>query len=56
MNTNKTTALRVVGLTLTTLPLYLTNQSDLTKGLISGMGIGLLLLSFISKIKAQKAI
>lgn len=56
MKTNKTIVLRIIGLTLTTLPLFLTNQSDWTKGLISGMGIGLLLLSFISKIKAQKAI
>ncbi len=56
MKVNKTIGLRIIGLTLTTLPLVLTNQNDWIKGLIFGIGIGLLLLSLIIKIKAQKAI
>ncbi len=58
MKTNKTASLRIIGLTLTTLPLVLTNQnlSDLTKGLITGLGIGFILLSFIIKSKENKTI
>lgn len=58
MKNNKTASLRIIGLTLTTLPLVLTNQnlSDLTKGLITGLGIGFILLSFIIKSKENKTI
>lgn len=43
----------ISGIILTTSPLTLTNQniSDLTKGLITGIGIGLLLLFILLKLK-----
>ncbi|SHI41463.1 hypothetical protein [Flavobacterium terrae] len=58
MKPNKTIVLRIIGLTLTTLPLVITNQnlSDVTKGLISGVGIGFLILSLIIKPKAKRLI
>lgn len=51
----KIQTLRIAGLTLTTSPLLLTNPaiSDLTKGLLMGIGIGLLILSLIVSRKAR---
>ncbi len=54
----KMAAVRIAGLTLSLLPITLSGQtiSDVTKGLLTGIGIGLLILSLYFQIKKPKSI
>lgn len=54
----KIQVLRIAGLIICTSPLVLKGQniSDLSKGLILGFGIGLLIISIIIQVKRSKTI